>query len=166
MRQEAKTNFPKDDRAFKRVRRLSDLLDNAITVPGTSYRVGIDPLLGLFPGMGDYFGAFLSGYIVFEAARLGSSRATLGRMVFNIILETILGLIPGIGDIFDVFWKANAKNTALLEKHLASAETRQKTDWFFLIALLAGLGFIIIAFASLSLWILISLLQAGPFLLI
>ncbi len=159
-----KQSSPKPDPAFTRVRRLSQFLDNAITVPGTNYRIGVDPLLGLFPGMGDYLGAFLSGYIVFEAARLGTSRATLGRMVFNIILETIVGLIPGIGDIFDVFWKANAKNTELLEKHIATEGTLQKTDWLFLIALLVGLALVIIAMASLSLWILFSILQASPFL--
>ena len=159
-----KQSSPKPDPAFTRVRRLSQFLDNAITVPGTNYRIGVDPLLGLFPGMGDYLGAFLSGYIVFEAARLGTSRATLGRMVFNIILETIVGLIPGIGDIFDVFWKANAKNTELLEKHIATEGTLQKTDWLFLIALLVGLALVIIAMASLSLWILFSILQGSPFL--
>jgi len=163
MRQDVKRNSQNRDPALTRVRRLSRFLDNAITIPGTSYRVGVDPLLGLFPGMGDYLGAFLSGYIVFEAARLGSSRATLGRMVFNIILETVLGLIPGLGDIFDVFWKANAKNTTLLEQNLASSETREKTDWLFLVTLLVGLALIIIGIASLSIWIFISVLQASPF---
>ena len=71
-------NLQENNQAFARVRRLSDFLDNAVTIPGTSYRVGIDPLLGLFPGVGDYLGAFLSGYIIFESARLGASRATLG----------------------------------------------------------------------------------------
>lgn len=151
------------DRAFTRVRRLSDFLDNAITIPGTSYRIGIDPLLGLIPGLGDYLGAFLSGYIIFESARLGASRATLGRMFFNVILETILGLIPGLGDIFDVFWKANAKNRTLLEKQIASSEKREKADWLFLFILLLGLLLIIIGVASLSLWILVSIIQASPF---
>jgi len=151
------------DRAFTRVRRLSDFLDNAITIPGTSYRIGIDPLLGLIPGLGDYLGAFLSGYIIFESARLGASRATLGRMFFNVILETILGLIPGLGDIFDVFWKANAKNRTLLEEQIASSEKREKADWLFLFILLLGLLLIIIGVASLSLWILVSIIQASPF---
>ena len=156
-------NFQNSDRGFTRVSRLSELLDNAVTIPGTSYRVGIDPLLGLFPGMGDYLGAFLSGYIIYEAARLGASRPTLLRMVFNVILETIVGLIPALGDIFDVFWKANAKNVTLLEKQLASAGKREKADWFFLIVLLVGLFLIIIGIASLSLWILVSVIQASPF---
>lgn len=156
-------NFQSSDRGFTRVSRLSELLDNAVTIPGTSYRVGIDPLLGLFPGIGDYLGAFLSGYIIYEAARLGASRPTLLRMVSNVILETIVGLIPALGDLFDVVWKANAKNVTLLETQLASAEKREKADWFFLIVLLLGLFLIIIGIASLSLWILVSVIQASPF---
>jgi len=154
----------KPDPAFTRVRRLSEFLDNAVTIPGTSYRVGIDPLLGLFPGMGDYLGALLSGYIIFEGARLGASRATLARMVFNVILETIVGLIPGVGDIFDVFWKANAKNQTLIEQQLVSSERREQADWLFLATLLVGLLLLIIGIASLSVWILISVIQASPFL--
>lgn len=30
-----------------RLRRLSHLLDNAIAIPGTNYRIGLDPILGL-----------------------------------------------------------------------------------------------------------------------
>ena len=84
-------------------------------------------------------------------------------MFFNVILETIFGLIPGLGDIFDVFWKANAKNRMLLEQQLVSAEKREKADWFFLLVLLLGLIFIIVGVASLSFWILISVIQASPF---
>lgn len=163
MRQSLEQDSQKSEQAFTRVRRLSDFLDNAIAIPGTSYRVGIDPLLGLFPGVGDYLGAFLSGYIIFEAARLGASRPTLIRMFFNVILETILGLIPGLGDIFDVFWKANVKNRLLLEKQLVSSDRREQTDWLFLVALLVGLVLIIVGVASFSLWVLISVIQASPF---
>lgn len=163
MRQSLESDSRKTDQIVTRVRRLSQFLDNAIAIPGTSYRVGIDPLLGLFPGIGDYLGAFFSGYIIFEAARLGASRATLGRMFFNVILETIVGLIPGLGDIFDVFWKANAKNQTLLEQQLASSQMREKADWWFVIALLVGLVLLIVGVASLSIWIVISVIQTSPF---
>jgi hypothetical protein len=67
------------------LRSLSYLLDESISIPGTKYRLGIDPLLGLLPGAGDYLGAIFSTYIVFQSARLGASKATLLRMVVNII---------------------------------------------------------------------------------
>lgn len=164
MRQPFLEDSPQTSKAYSRVQRLSKFLDNAIVIPGTSYRVGVDPLLGLFPGVGDYLGAFLSGYIVLEAARIGASRATIIRMIFNVIIDTIGGLIPGLGDIFDIFWKANSRNMVLLQKQLESGEKREKADWLFLGLLLLVLLLIVIGFASLSFWILVSLIQASPFL--
>ncbi len=163
MRQPFLEDSPQTNNAYSRVQRLSKFLDNAIVIPGTSYRVGVDPLLGLVPGVGDYLGAFLSGYIVLEAARIGASRVTIIRMIFNVIVDTVSGLIPGLGDIFDIFWKANSRNMVLLQKQLESGERREKADWLFLGGLLLVLLVIVIGFASLSFWILLSLIQASPF---
>lgn len=122
-----------------RLRTLSNLLDNAIAIPGTNYRVGIDPLLGLIPGGGDTLTAFLSAYIVLEAALLGLPRETLGRMFVNLIIDTVVGSFPVLGDFFDVTWKANAKNVDLVEAHLKLPESSQKADKFFIILILVGL---------------------------
>jgi hypothetical protein len=70
--------------------------------------------------VGDTAGALLSIYILFEAIQIGVSRSTLLRMVANIALDTVVGAIPVVGDIFDVAWKANKKNVALLNAHIAS----------------------------------------------
>jgi Domain of unknown function (DUF4112) len=103
---------------LERLRGFSRLLDNAIAIPGTRYRVGLDPLLGLIPGGGDTLGLVFSCFIVMEASRLGASKSTLGQMSFNILLETLLGTVPGIGDVFDVVWKSNDRNIKLLDAHL------------------------------------------------
>lgn len=145
---------------LSRLRSLSNLLDNAIPIPGTSYRIGIDPLLGLLPGAGDYVGAAFSAYIVIQAARLGASKATLSRMVLNIILDTVVGNVPLLGDLFDATWKANRKNTALLETHLNSPQTRSQVDWWFIILLLAVLLLVVTATVALSVGVLRLLLQA------
>lgn len=130
--------------SLKRVRTLSHLLDNAIPIPGTTYRIGIDPLLGLLPGAGDVVGAILSAYIVFESARFGLPRAALARMALNIISETALGSLPVLGDFFDATWKANSRNIALLESHLSQPRRSQKTQWWFLILLLTGLMAVVV----------------------
>jgi hypothetical protein len=101
-----------------RLRALARLLDNAIQIPGTRYRVGLDALVGLVPVLGDVIGAIFSTFIVFQAARLGASKATLVRMVGNVALDTVVGEIPLLGDLFDAGWKANMRNLALLEAHL------------------------------------------------
>jgi hypothetical protein len=103
-----------------RVHLLSRLLDEQFRLPGTPYRVGLDGLLGLIPGVGDALGMLLSLYILAEAIKLGVPRLLLLRMVANIGLDTLVGTIPLVGDAFDIVWKANKKNVALLDTYLAS----------------------------------------------
>lgn len=109
-----------DQARLSRIRWLSYLLDERFRIPGTSQRIGLDGLLGLLPGVGDTVGALLSIYILFEAIQIGVPRSTLLRMIANIALDTVVGAIPVAGDIFDVAWKANKKNAALLNAHIAS----------------------------------------------
>lgn len=88
-------------------------------MPGTSLRFGLDPILGLVPGLGDAAGAVLAGWLVVEAWRIGVAPATIGRMVLNVALDAAVGAVPVLGDIFDFAWKANLRNVALLERHAA-----------------------------------------------
>jgi hypothetical protein len=105
---------------------LTRVLDSAIQIPGTRYRVGLDALIGIVPGIGDAVGAIFSAFIVFQAARMGVSTATLVRMLGNVALDTIVGEVPLLGDLFDAGWKANTRNLALLEGHLEQpAATRR-----------------------------------------
>jgi len=114
---------PQTTARLKRVRLLSRLLDEQFRIPDTTYRLGLDGLLGLIPGVGDAAGALLSAYILYEAMRLGAPRTLLLRMVANIGIDTVVGAVPVVGDIFDVAWKANKKNSALLHAYLASQHT-------------------------------------------
>jgi hypothetical protein len=114
-------------------------MDNLITIPGTRVGVGLDPILGLLPIGGDFVGVILSCYIVVEAARIGVSKATIGRMVFNIIVDGLVGAFPMLGDLFDFAWKANTLNIQLLEEHLKSPQQTQKVDKWFILVLIAGL---------------------------
>lgn len=101
-----------------RVRLLARALDSAVGVPGTTFRVGLDPLLGLVPGGGDLAGAALSGYIVLTGVRLGAPSAVVARMIGNVALDTVVGTVPLLGDIFDAGWKSNLRNVALIEQHV------------------------------------------------
>ena len=112
---------------LRRLQTLSRLLDSSIPLPG-GYRIGLDGLLGLIPGFGDIAGGIASSYIIIEAARLGASTSTLLHMVFNVLLESIIGLIPFLGDLFDFVWKANEKNTALMEKQLNTPQSRNSPE--------------------------------------
>src|SRR4051812_1944281 len=121
------------------LRNLTKLLDSAFQVPGTRIRFGLDALIGIVPGIGDAIGAVFSAVIVFQAARLGVSKATLARMMGNVVLDTVIGEIPLLGDLFDAGWKANTKNMALLEAHLDRPAATGRSSLKMLVLLGAGL---------------------------
>lgn len=121
---------------LKRLRTFSRILDKAITIPGTGLSIGLDPIIGLLPIGGDFLGIMLSAYIVLEAARLGAPKATLGKMVINIIVDALIGAIPMLGDLFDFAWKANDYNVKLLEEHLKFPTQQKSADRWFVVAIL------------------------------
>jgi uncharacterized protein DUF4112 len=100
--------------------------------------LGLDPILGLIPGIGDAAGAVLAAWILVEAFRMGASRATLVRMAGNVALDAGLGAIPVLGDIFDFAWKANLRNVALLERHLAGPAQAGRADRSFVLLVISG----------------------------
>lgn len=102
------------DAILKRVDDLAWLLDNSIYIPLINYRIGLDAIIGLLPGLGDVAGLILSSFIVLQALRLRVPKAVLLRMVLNVGMEALIGLIPVVGDLFDATFKANARNVRLL----------------------------------------------------
>lgn len=101
-----------------RLRRMCQLLDSAFAVPGTGFRVGLDTLVGLIPGIGDVTTAGFSLYMIHRARQLGVRKRTVVRMLGNVAIDTVIGTVPLVGDLFDAAWKANSKNLKLLEAEL------------------------------------------------
>ena len=102
------------DKRFRRLRSLAWLLDRSIPIGG-KWRIGVDPIIGLVPGAGDWIGALLSLYVLYEGARLGMPAGVLSRMAGNILVEAIVGAVPFLGDLFDFVWQANMRNLQLIE---------------------------------------------------
>ena len=115
-------------------------MDAGIRIPGTSLRFGVDPILGLIPGVGDAAGAALAVWILVEAVRMGASRATVLRIAGNVALDAGLGAVPFVGDIFDFAWKANLRNVALLERHLATPDRAARADRLFNLLVLGSVA--------------------------
>lgn len=144
-----KTPPTKHINRLSKLRRISRLLDNAVSIPGTKISFGLDPILGLLPGGGDTITGGIAGYIVVEAARMGVPREVLWKMVGNILIDSFVGTIPVLGDLFDVGWKANVKNIELLEKHLDLARS-SNSDKLFIIGLIVLLILIVLGFAAIA----------------
>ncbi len=116
---------------LRRLRGLSWFLDRSI--PVGRWRIGVDPIIGILPGAGDWIGAVLSLYVFYEGARLGMSAPVLTRMASNILVETIVGAVPVLGDMFDFVWQANTRNVALIERHYrpdARPRSIAQIGWF------------------------------------
>ena len=111
-----------DRAAVKRMQVVAWALDDAVRVPGTNFKVGIDPIVGVLPVGGDAATAVVSAYLVAESARLGVSREKLAAMLVNIALDAGVGSVPLVGDLFDAGWKANKRNLALALDDLAATE--------------------------------------------
>ncbi|HEY7636714.1 MAG TPA: DUF4112 domain-containing protein [Gemmatimonadales bacterium] len=144
-----------------RLRRLSYVLDNSIPIPGTPFRIGLDSIIGLVPGIGDLVGGAFSLYIILEAARLGASRTLLARMGWNVALDVLVGAVPVLGDLFDAGWKANMRNLDLLERQVhrpvESARANRRFVMFVGVVL-----FLLLAGAAALTVLLIKLLMSHP----
>ena len=130
---------PVESDDVRRVRVLARAMDSAIRIPGTGIRLGLDSIVGLVPGAGDLVSSVMSGYIVLASARMGVPPAVVARMILNLGVDTLVGTVPLLGDLFDVGFKANIRNAALLDRHLADPLTTRKTSRAAVLAAVAGI---------------------------
>jgi hypothetical protein len=107
----------KQKSAISNVESMAKWMDSRFTIPGTNIRFGLDALIGLIPGAGDFATLCVSGYMVSILARNGASGFVVARMALNIAIDALLGSIPILGDIFDVAFKANLRNMKLMREH-------------------------------------------------
>lgn len=109
---------------------FADIMDRRFTIPGTNIRYGIDAIIGLVPGVGDWLGGIAALYIPVRAAFRNVSAPVITRMFINIMIDILIGAIPLLGDIFDFIWKSNIKNAQLLKKYKKEPEvTHKKSQW-------------------------------------
>ena len=124
-------------------------MDSAFVLPGTTYRIGLDPIIGLVPWLGDLVSPLFTVVLLWQARDVRVPKVVLGRMIFNAAVDTIIGAFPFAGDLFDFGWKANQWNMALLERHAYEQHPASLGDWVFvltmivIVVLLAAVPFVI-----------------------
>lgn len=153
--------------AVRRLDRLAHLMDEQFKLPLVGWRVGLDPLIGLIPGGGDWAAGLVGVYIFWQAVKLDAPRWMLFRMAFHIIVDLVGGYIPGVGDVFDAIYKSNRKNVDLLLEHFGArhtgegiklpaklpAQAPRRPRWVrYLLAL--GISLALLALAALPFWLL------------
>jgi hypothetical protein len=138
---------------------LALVMDEFVRFPGTRFRFGLDPIIGLIPGLGDTASAVISAFSLIYAARCGIPLITLARMSINILINEVVGIVPGVGDAFSFWFKSNARNYQLLQQHLGSSRRARKSDWMFVIIVLGILILVVAVGIVVSLLVLRALLH-------
>jgi hypothetical protein len=118
---------------------IARLMDSAFKVPGTKIRFGLDPIIGLIPGLGDTAGALVSALMILQSSRHGVPKIVMARMAANVLVNSFVGSVPVLGDLFSVYFKSNKKNYELLQRHAGTQRKSTAGDWFFVVALLGGM---------------------------
>ncbi len=136
-----------------RLRRLGYLLDNSIPIPGTRFRIGLESIVGLVPGVGDLVGGGFSLYIILQAARAGVPASLLARMGWNLLVDVVVGAVPFLGDLFDAGFKANMRNLALLDRHAQGPRQSRRASRRFVAVLVILLGLVVVGAVALSVFL-------------
>ena len=147
-----------------RIQRVTHLLDELVPIPGTNQRVGLDPVIGLIPIVGDVTAAAVGGWVILEAARFGVPRWALGRMVVNLVVDLAIGLIPFLGDLFDIVSRSNSANLGIFRRHALDPDattTGHKAFFAGLVVLLFGLIWLTVWLAARFIELVVGLVQ-GP----
>lgn len=120
-------------------RLIAWVLDDLFRVPGTNFRIGLDPIIGLLPGLGDSSTAVFSSVILLHGLRAGVPRIVLARMALNVLINSLVSSVPGVGDVFSAWFKSNRRNVVLLDRHSGTARRAStRGDWIFVISLVAA----------------------------
>jgi hypothetical protein len=133
---------------------LAYIMDDVVRVPGTTFRFGLDPLLGLIPGIGDTSSALVSAIALVQAVRVGVPKILIMRMAANIFVNEIIGVVPVVGDAFSFWFKSNARNYEILKHHRLGSSPPRASDWLFVVGILVGLVVIVCVGIAISLLIL------------
>lgn len=132
---------------------LAKVLDTSIGIPGTSWSIGLDPLLGLIPGIGDVIANLIGTVILGIATRLQIPRIVLTRMSLNLLINGTVGAVPIIGDLFSVWFRSHARNAALLREAAMKPDRETHADWFYVGGIIGGTVGLLLLTIAFIIWL-------------
>ncbi|MBS0152474.1 MAG: DUF4112 domain-containing protein [Nitrospira sp.] len=149
--------LPSSDAARERLLTISDILakvlDTSIRIPGTSWSIGLDPLLGLIPGIGDVIANLIGTIILGIGTRLQIPRIVLTRMSLNLLINGTVGAVPVIGDLFSVWFRSHARNAALLREAAQKPDRETHADWFYVGGIIGGTVALLLLTIAFMIWL-------------
>ena len=124
MSKKSKQQTPAIPEELQWIEKITTLMDSGFRIPILGFRFGLDPILGLIPGIGDAATFSISALLVIAMVRKGASGMLAIKMVGNILLDLLVGAIPVLGDLLDLFNKANQRNFKLMQEHYEEGKHR------------------------------------------
>lgn len=131
----------------------ADLLDSRFRVPGASIRFGIDPILSLIPGVGELASPLFTAALLRQALRQRVPKVVMLRMAANALFDALIGAVPIAGNVGDVFWRANTRNLALLERHARPGRRPSRGDYAFVVGIVAALCLVVTIPIVIGIWL-------------
>ena len=136
---------------------LAKALDTTVKIPGTSLYIGLDPFLGLIPGIGDIIANLIGTIILGIATRLQLPRIVLARMSLNLLINGTVGAVPVVGDLFSVWFRSHARNAALLREAALKPDRETHADWFYVIGIIGGTVVLLLLMIAFIIWLVMKL---------
>lgn len=134
-------------------RRVADLLDSRFRIPGTSVRFGIDPILSLIPGVGDLASPAFTVALLVQAVYQRVPRVIMLRMLINALIDALIGAVPVAGAVGDLFYRANLRNLALLERHARPGVPPSRADRTFVLVAAGVFGLLLLIPVLIAFWL-------------
>jgi hypothetical protein len=136
---------------------LARILDKTVKIPGTPFYVGLDPLLGLIPGIGDMLANLIGSVILILGARLQVPQIVIARMSLNLLINGIIGAIPILGDLFSIWFRSHARNAELLRRAAAQPYRETQQARIYVACIIAGTVVLLLFAISAICWIVVKL---------
>ena len=139
---------------------LAKILDTTVKIPGTPFYLGLDPLLGLIPGIGDIVANLIGTVILILAARLRVPQIVIARMSLNLLINGTIGAIPIFGDLFSIWFRSHARNAELLRRAAAQPYRETQQARLYVAGIIGGTVVLLLLAIAAVLWIVVKLWAA------
>ena len=136
---------------------LAKILDTAVKIPGTPFYLGLDPLLGLIPGIGDMLANLIGTVILVLAARLHVPQIVMARMSLNLLINGAVGAIPIAGDLFSIWFRSHARNAELLRRAATQPHRETQQARLYVAGIIGGTVVLMLLAIAAVLWIVVKL---------
>jgi hypothetical protein len=139
---------------------LAKALDTTVKIPGTPFYLGLDPLLGLIPGIGDMLSNLIGTVILILAARLQVPQIVIARMSLNLLINGTIGAIPILGDLFSIWFRSHARNAELLRRAAAQPSRETQQARLYVAGIIGGTIVLLLLAIAAVLWIVVKIWSA------